>query len=174
MTLIIVEGPDLVGKTTAVEKIAKHFKRGFLIKNLYKPKVACDDSIWAQYWKMISFIKANPDSLIIVDRFYQSQVAYSILRGTDDMYHHESFAIESFLNNHIKDVVYVYLSCSEEDLKKRYAKRGDEHVTLKQILEIQKRYDYIFDICELYKIKANTKEKDWLKKIEVFVDGKCK
>ena len=63
MTVLIIEGPDLSGKSTAIEQIAKYFKNGFLIKNLYKPSVSDDKEIYKQYWRMIHFIESTQEML---------------------------------------------------------------------------------------------------------------
>jgi len=165
MAILIIEGPDLVGKTAAIEKITKHFKRGFLLKNLYKPVVKGDKTIWAQYWRMINMAYTT-EGLFILDRFYQSQIVYSILRGSDDFLHPEAESIEKYLRLK-KDVFYIYLTCNEEELEIRYMKIGDEHVNLEQIKQMQDRYDRYYDEdCKLPKIKIDTRDETWLKQIE--------
>jgi len=162
--ILIIEGPDLSGKSTAIEKISKHFKTGFLLKNLYKPDTKEDDVVIVQYWRMMNMALSFKDSLFIFDRFYQSQQVYSVLRGGGEMGRNELLEIEEFLIPH--DVYYVQLSCPFTELSERYKKRGDEHVSLQQLKKIWRRYDDCYDLCKLKKIKIDTRKEGWIKDIE--------
>ena len=85
MTVLIIEGPDLSGKTTAIEKIAKHFNSGFILKNAMKPKKKEDSTkLYEHYRYLLGMVFDSPESVIILDRFFPSQAVYSYLRGEDE------------------------------------------------------------------------------------------
>lgn len=173
MTILIVEGSDLSGKTTAIEKISKKFKRGILIKNLYKPSVAGDISIYDQYWKIINLIKSysqnNHSALIILDRFYPSQAVYSILRGKDEMLDPGIISLDHHCS-HFYNFIYVYLDTPLRELEYRYGVRGDDYLEFEQLKMIKERYDIFYDLTKMTKIKVNTMESDWLEKLTKFVE----
>jgi len=177
MVLLIIEGPDLSGKTTAIEKIAKHFNSGFVLKNAYKPKEQRDSKIYEQYdnildlienWEENSWTESSNDVLIL-DRFYPSQAVYSILRGYDELQEPRVELLERRLINYEFDVIYVYLDCSIDLLKCRYKERGDEHISIEQLEMLKTRYDLFYEKCKLNKIKIDTMQKDWLEKFESFL-----
>jgi len=166
MTVLIVEGVDLSGKTTAIEQIAKRLNQGFILKNTYKPREPGDSQIYHQYWNIIKLIK-NYDDLVILDRFYPSQAVYSYLRGEDEMYHEEIMHIEDHCkaNNYLL----LYLDTDTTQLRERYNKKGDEHVNFQQILEIKRRYETFVKECGLPTLIINTIYPGWLKEVEEFI-----
>ena len=169
---VIIEGADLSGKTYAIERIAKKFNSGFIIKNAYKPKSAEDSTkIYKQYWDIVDCIKRyNKDALVILDRFFPSQAVYSILREVDEMKHPQI----QFLEQYCKDTnyKYIYLDTPLKVLEERYDKRGDEHIKKEQLLMLKERYDTFFELCTLDKIKINTLDEDWLTQVENFIEEK--
>lgn len=166
MVVLIIEGVDLAGKGTAIEKIAKHFKDGFLIKNLYKPTHSEDPKIYNQYWKILKM--ATWKDTLILDRFFPSQAVYSYLRGKDEM---ESVFIQE-LDNECADLgfIYVWLNTNAEELERRFDLRGDEHIKRDQLADLSERYEIFWNKTNMQKIRINTMEKDWLQKLESFVN----
>ena len=120
MPILIVEGGDLAGKTTAIEKIAKHFNSGFVLKNSFKPRsIEQSKDIYAQYWRLASLIVSLPDdylanNLIILDRFFPSQAVYSFLRGEDEMNHTEIMQLDRYF--HQWGAKLLMLNIGKEDL----------------------------------------------------------
>jgi thymidylate kinase len=169
MKLLIIEGPDLSGKSTAIEKIAKLLNNGFTIKNNYKPKDHNSKKIYYTYRKYLDMIKCEwfEDVFVIFDRFYPSQAVYSILRGTEELYSFEIKLLEKETYN--LGGILIYLDTKEKDLLKRYDHRGDEHVKKEQLLMIKRRYDEFYEMTILPKIKIDTTEKDWLEKLIKFI-----
>lgn len=165
MTTLIIEGADLAGKSTAINKIIKRYKSGFLLKNLYKPENKADVQIYAQYWKIISFVKANADiKLFVLDRFYPSQAVYSILRGEDELYKGEICVLDAYCSD--ADFLYVYLDTPLKDLKERYLERGDEHITIEQLELIRERYESFYEMTKLRKIRVNTTQENWMEQLD--------
>ncbi len=164
---LIIDGPDLSGKTYAIERIAKKYNSGLIIKNAYKPKKKTDSiKIYNQYWKILS-IAENYKQAIILDRFFPSQAVYSILRGEDEMTSSYIILLEVYCKKH--GFKYIYLDTSLEVLKERYDQRGDEHIKKEQLLMLKNRYDKYYEQCTLDKIKINTLDEDWLQQVEKFV-----
>ena len=172
MSIIIVEGCDLSGKSYAIERIGKHFNSGITLKNNFKPKsISHSALLFAQYWKIINFITSydSPDSksIIILDRFYLSQQVYSFLRGREDMQHKEIFAIEKYCKE--QEFKLIYLDTPLKTLQSRYDIRGDEHVSKDLLAKLKSRYDDAFNISILDKMKLDTTKEDWLKDVEEFI-----
>jgi thymidylate kinase len=172
MVVMIVEGVDLSGKTTAIERIAKHYNSGFILKNTYKPKQV-DSLIYEQYWKILDLVKNlgvnyRKDNLIILDRFFPSQAVYSVLRGSDDL----SCAKINILDNYCvrNKMVFVYLDTSLKDLKKRYKERGDEHIKITQLEVLKERYDQFYENTKMIKIKIDTTNKDWFELVKLVLE----
>ena len=53
----------------------------------------------------------------------------------------------------------------------RFLARGDEHIKAEQLDMLKTRYDEFYKQTKLPKIMINTMKKDWLKNLEVFVNG---
>lgn len=164
MSILIVEGPDLSGKTYAISKVAKHFNSGYILKNCYKPKKVEDSSyLYFRYWHILSLVTSveDQDQLIILDRFYPSQMVYSYLRGEDEMYNTELQKIEQACVD--CGAVLLYLDTPLEILELRYKDRGDEHIKIEQLKELKERYDHFIRKTKLTTLRVNTLEKHWLK-----------
>lgn len=169
--IIIIDGVDLSGKTTAIEKIAKHFNSGFTIKNNYKPRKLVDsDRIYFQYWTILKTLRDefSSDRLIILDRFFPSQAVYSILRGKDEMFSKDITALDNFCKN--MDIIYIYLNTPLSVLEERYDKRGDEHITKNQLKELYNRYQIFFKHTQMKKIMIDTRIENWLEEVENFIN----
>jgi len=165
MTVLIIEGPDCGGKTFAIEKISKHFKDGFLIKNLYKPISYPSEKIYLQYWRILGFIKTiKIPTFIILDRFFPSQAVYSYLRGTDEMNSHYIKELDAICAD--KGFIFVLLDTDLTILEKRYDMRGDEHINKEQLKLIKKRYNIFYKQTKMRKIKLDTLKENWIKKLE--------
>jgi len=162
MVIMIVEGPDLSGKSFAIEKIGKHFNSGITIKNNYKPRQKTDSpKIYAQYWKIINLVDAyDEQQLIILDRFFPSQAVYSYMRGEDHMDYQEIIALDKWAKEN--DFIYIYIDTPLEVLEERYYERGDEHIKLTDLRKIKQRYDDFFESTTMMKIRIDTREQNWM------------
>lgn len=172
MSILIVEGPDLSGKTYTVEKIAKHFNSGFILKNSFKPKKENDiQDIYSKYIKLLNlakhYININGDSLIILDRFYPSQAVYSYLRGLDELNSQNILFLDDLcLSEGIK---MIYVDTSLKRLQERYDKRGDEHIDKEKLIKIKERYDEFMKNTNLPLLRLNTLKENWLQSVEEFL-----
>jgi thymidylate kinase len=160
MSVFIIEGPDLAGKTTAIESIAKFYNRGIIIKNSFKPKIAGSSRIYRQYWAILHLV-SKYDDLVILDRFYPSQAVYSILRGLDEMFSENVKDLEEHCVKNLT-ITYIYLDTNLDELETRYKKRGDEHINIEQLKLLKQRYDLFYDSTILPKVKVNTMNENWM------------
>jgi len=173
--ILIIEGSDLSGKTYAIEKIAKHFNSGFVLKNAYKPKEARDSGkIYAQYYSIIDVVDlyrmSRKNDLVILDRFFPSQAVYSYLRGKDEMY--DSCVKKLDDECAASGWKYLYLDTPLKVLNERYDIRGDEHIKKEMLTKLKHRYDEFYQRTVMVKCKINTLEKDWLQQVIKFVEEK--
>lgn len=162
--ILIIEGPDLSGKSTAIEKLGKKFNSGFTLKNNYKPKSE-NSEIYTQYWAILGIVNSylkKRDSVVILDRFFPSQAVYSYFRGKDEMHSDEIIELERFCKD---KVLYVYLDTDLKILQQRFLERGDEHITINDLKKIKERYDSYFNYTIMSKIRINSLEPNWIEKI---------
>ena len=164
--ILIIEGPDLSGKTTAIEKIGKFYNKGFTLKNNFKPKTKENsEQIYKQYWHIINLIVG--EDFVILDRFFPSQAVYSYMRGEDELFHYDISILDSYCSK--ENFVYIFLDTPVAELKRRYIKRGDEHITLGDLRTIRQRYEDFFGFSKMVKYKLDTTESDWLDKLNQFL-----
>ena len=170
--IVIVEGPDLSGKTTAIEKLGKKFNSGFTLKNNFKPRTKEESElIYNHYSEILNLVAAwhmlHPSNLIILDRFYPSQQVYSILRGKDEMKQWELLDIERRCKEF--NVKLIMLDTPLEELKSRHEHRGDDYIKRGQLEILKERYDKAYLQSRLEKMSVNTRNPEWLKQVEVFL-----
>jgi thymidylate kinase len=173
MTVLIIEGPDLSGKSYAIEKIGKSFKRGMIIKNLYKPTKYPDSEIYTQYyriWKLneLLVLMQGKRSFLILDRFFPSQAVYSYMRGQDEMFSDEIKELDKQCAD--DGFILVYLDTPLEKLETRFDERGDEHIKKEDLYALKARYDTFFEISKMHKVRIDTLEEGWLEKLRNFVE----
>jgi len=173
MTTLIIEGPDLAGKTYAIEKIAKHFNSGFVLKNSYRPKgEETTKKIYLHYFRLIIMIDEfkdkyfEKDPLVILDRFYPSQAVYSYLRGEDELTSRNIKVLDGLCKN---DMKLIYLDTDLKLLETRFDALGDEHIKRNNIRKLKERYEEFLKITQLKVLRLDTLKKDWIKEVKEFV-----
>lgn len=149
MTRIIIEAPDLSGKTTIIEGLKNKIPAGVQIKLWTKPKDGSKESldyIYGAYNKMLAATKDKEVNWIF-DRFIYSQMAYSYKREHDDMNADELRLLDIKLE---KDrALYVYVDVPLEILKARLKSRGDEHITEEDLAILKDRYEQIWNTTNI-------------------------
>lgn len=143
MKVIIIEGPDCSGKSTLIKQLTKdkRFRRSMLLKNNYRPTNEKDIyHIQNIYNEILNIINNYSEyDYIILDRYYPSEIVYSVLRGYesfDDKFYSKLDMIVSET-----DCLYVQFDHDFGLLAERLAKRGDEHIKSLNILQlITERY----------------------------------
>ena len=157
---LIIEACDLSGKTYAIERIAKYFNSGFVLKNSYKPRTKEDSlKIYSQYWKILSIINKIA-GVIILDRFFPSQAVYSYKRGVDEFNSESINQLDIFCAD--ENYIYIYLDTPIDVLFNRFDIDGDEYIKKEELRTLKARYDEFWEITKMTKFKINTLEKDWL------------
>ena len=156
--IVIIEGSDLVGKTTFLEKLSKTINNGYIIKNSYKPRsVEESKKIQEQYNHILTILRKaakNDDSnrIILLDRFYPSQMIYSFKRGKDEMnsrfYKRMDERMESIEN---AEVHFIWLFAPLDDLLKRFDNREEDYIQKEELKTIHERYEKFFHNCKLNK-----------------------
>lgn len=142
---IILEGPDLSGKSTLIEALKNKIPSGVQIKLWTKPKDGSQESldyIYGIYNKMFTATK-DKDVNWLFDRYIYSQMAYSYKREHDDMDSDELRLLDIKLE---KDrALFVYVDVPFETLKARLTDRGDEHITESDLTILKERYEQIWE-----------------------------
>jgi len=174
--LVIIEGTDLSGKTTFIERLAKRLNNGFIIKNTYKPRsIEEKDKIKDQYNYLLSLIRRaaktdEEDRFIIMDRFYQSQMCYSYKRGEDDFgdrfytrFENRLIRVENL------EVYYIWINVDVETLETRFMNRGEDYIDMQDLKILNDRYKKYFDRSVLKKIDVVNQDGNIDSKIEDLV-----
>jgi len=169
--IVIIDGTDCAGKTTLLERVSKKLNRGAIIKNTFKPKVSKDhDAIKVQYSQLAAAgrkLVEEAGQLIFLDRFYPSQLVYSVLREDDELHNAWYTGFEVAISDIAK---YVWVYEDKETLAERYKDRGDEHVNLEQIYMLHDRYEEFFERCTLQKIKVKSMDEDAVEQVIAFIE----
>ena len=170
MSRIIIEGVDKSGKSTIIEKMKNQFERGLAIKNMIKPKDASDEETRriTDMYDHILRISSCPEVTYILDRFYQSEIVYSDLRG-NDRFKDANFMeiVEDWEKNIAKDTLFVLLETDPEIVAERFKTCGEDFVKEDQIRMLQARYNKCFEMSKLPKIKLDTTELGIEKSLEL-------
>lgn len=172
MSIIIVEGSDLAGKTYFIERFAKHMNSGITIKNNFKPNNKdSTSSIYKQYDTIMNLARAFSkclDKLVILDRFFPSQAVYSFYRGVCELEDTRGKILENVALG--LGVKIIYLNTPLPVLLERYDKRGDEHIQKEDLKTIHARYETYMHNSKLPVLRLNTLEEGWMEKAEEFVN----
>jgi len=166
--IIIIEGCDGVGKTTLIETMAKKIDGSLIIKNTTKPNDGSPyerKKIKKRYCEILNLIKnCDNNTTVILDRYFPSEVVYSIKRGYDAF---EDDWYKVFEEKLLEEkCIYVYLTRDFSEIKKIFKKRGEEYLKKEEIKTILERYDEFFERTKLRKIKVTLKK-------GVYTYGKC-
>lgn len=131
--ILILEGADLVGKTSIAQEVSKitDIPQTSIWIDLKTPKPAV-----ISVSKTLRLIAQASKLNIIFDRSFMSEYIYGTVLGRDTSYIPE--LIKEWGN--IEDCYLIVISASNEVLKQRYSKRGDAYVSIDKIIEINQQY----------------------------------
>lgn len=135
--LIIVEGPDLAGKTTLVKKLARELSSAQVLH-----RGPPTQHVLLEYEPDIERYSAKADEHIICDRWHIGELIYGpLMRGsaqlTEPMRRHISMLLAS------RGAFTVYITPSDIELKRRYLAQGDDFVNLEQLLTVAQAYRHM-------------------------------
>ena len=103
--ILIVEGPDGVGKTTLINRIRKRFNNNFYM-NL---RVHKNMLLWHTATARMAIKKQMIGKLVLLDRHWPSEQFYSYIRSKGPSYN------PRYLYNKLKDRNAKYIWCIPED-----------------------------------------------------------
>lgn len=155
--LIYVEGLDLSGKSTLLDKIWKIFKDVEILK-IDKTKLPRDSKIesrlriWEEYNKILdkAIQLMEEGKTVFLDRFYFSEIVYwKIKRGYDNT---ETENQKNQIEQRLKEIekkygfLIIFLWDYLEDIEKRRQKVGDDYVNNKLELKkiLKEFYNHIY------------------------------
>ena len=167
--LIILDGMDKTGKSYFSASLLKKLKNSILIKGNMRPfdNSEKEKRKIKKYYESILEIAKLPfyqDKIIIVERFFPSQICYSIKRGSDDF---SDKWFERFEKRILK-LNHLYIQCfAEKDLiLRRFITDKEEYLSQSDIEIIWNRYEKFYDQTKMNKIKISTLNLDWDKLVE--------
>ena len=139
--VIILEGTDLVGKSTLAKELSRELKipqTGIWI-DLNNPKPAVI-SVSKTLKQVIKTLK--PD--IIFDRSFMSEWVYSKVKNREDDY------INSLIKEwcEVDNLLIVILHAEDRVLVKRFENRGDKYFSIEDILMANELYKELHDFVK--------------------------
>lgn len=180
--LIQLEGTDLTGKTTLIDKISKLFKDVIIFKTP-KEMLPREDSkqarekIWNFYIKRAEeayeTLKKNPNQIILLDRFFLSELVYGqVVRKYDSS---DVKSLMTKLINLLQKIDLecwywiIYLTDSTESIWKRFQIHGDDYIKDKKYFhnlkgEYNKRIEWLKNVFNIMEINV-FKDKDYRNRI---------
>lgn len=142
--IIVIEGADLTGKTTLVNKIKEndniiHVTYDSLPGNIKDNNLG--DFIKYVDKQVLNIIFKIKNKTFIFDRFMLSEIVYSEVLNRKSFYTINDIMINNFY--------YIILFCSDSILKKRYEVRKDRHLDINNIIKINETYKklYLGKLC---------------------------
>lgn len=158
---VIIEGVDKSGKSTLIEKLKNEFPRGISLKLMTKPKDSSQketEKLFEMYTTMKDMTN-NKDYVYIFDRYYQSELVYSYLRGKDRLETEEGKIFFDNLEEELKeDTLVVLLEHPAKEVAKRFKKCKEDFVDKSEIEKLQQRYRHVVTNSKLRYIIIDTME----------------
>lgn len=136
--VIIIEGTDLVGKTSLSKLISERLEIPYA---RWWVDLSCSKSSMTSVSKsLVNLIRATKLQ-VIFDRSLISELVYGKILGRDVSYLDELINEWSTLNN----CFVIILVIQKDALRKRYYHRGDGYVSLEQIIHANFSYKLVFN-----------------------------
>lgn len=154
--LVIVEGPDCSGKSYLIERMIKKFP-GYLVKITDRPKdssIQQRNKIIEHYHRVLDFAERNWNDIIILDRFYPSELVYSVKRGYDANDDRRFDVIK----RRVEDLEHLFVFCDpgEAIILERMKQDPDDYVTEDENMLMLGRYRKFFDETQMNKVELDT------------------
>ena len=144
--MIIIEGGDKTGKSTLTDYLLKNIPKAFLLKIGDRPKDGTPvqrAKIKEYYWKVLKIHQREMmDSVLILDRFFYSELAYSYKRGYEASKDPEMKEIQEELENiPYGDIIVIYCNTSDEKIAEKFVTDKEDYAKLEDIKILQDRYN---------------------------------
>lgn len=136
-----LEGPDLMGKTSLADELEKTFLAGGDAVTRMKRGPLKQDPL-TEY--LVPLQDYDTSTIWILDRWHLGELVYGpLMRGASRLSMAQAYYIELVLRSLNAQMVHV--TSTEEVLARRYASRGDDFVSLEQLITVRKHYnDLVF------------------------------
>lgn len=165
--LIIVEGIDKSGKSTLIDYLSKNLNNAFVLKIGSRPKDSSEEErkkIIDMYFKALDFYRLvlqNDDTnpILIMDRFYISELVYAAKRGYDALDKTSMGDDMRLLKEVIEglDAILIYCRVDEDTLKENFAKDKEDYVVPEEITDIVSRYNRYVETLKIPMLPYNYK-----------------
>lgn len=150
--LIIVEGIDKSGKSTLIDYLSKNLNNAFVLKIGSRPKDSSEEErkkIVDMYFKALDFyrlILQNDMSrpILIMDRFYVSELVYAAKRGydaLDDTSMGEDMKLLKEVIEGLDSIILIYCRIDQESLIENFTKDKEDYAKVEDIKMLIERYD---------------------------------
>jgi len=149
MKLMIVDGVDLSGKSSAIDIILKENKtKDIHYKHFPPPPKGFNGNI-REYWEgeiMELFNRPHSDDTVFIcDRGILSSHIYGSFKQDQKYVSFTEliFLIDFCINIFSSLEIYLF-HCSEKELMKRWGDRGEDYLKKHEIIEVQEEYKKLF------------------------------
>jgi thymidylate kinase len=129
--MLIFEGPDCVGKTTACLNILKFLPPRYTYQHLGKLPAEFD-----RYWGYVDLF----GKYVVQDRFHLSELAYAGVNGLKPFDRHNYSLIDSYL--HSRGAFVVLITASRSILHERY-REGEQIFSLEEVYRVNDLFESI-------------------------------
>jgi thymidylate kinase len=174
--LIIIEGVDKTGKTTLTEYLLKKLPKAYMIKYGDRPKDGSyleREKVRLAHWKMLDVYNYSfKDCVLILDRFFPSEIVYSHKRGYDASKDKEYIEMKNLIEK-AGDVIFIHCKTDPEQIAKKFLEDGEDYAKVDEIKQLISRYDEYLGSINSIKIPYDyqkTEFKHVVRKIEYYID----
>jgi hypothetical protein len=145
--IIIFEGPDGAGKSTAIQHlIEEHLAEGNLPETVQVWRAGPfpeGSNPWSEYVLPLSVLYPSKDWLVLIDRWHLGELVYGpLLRGGSRLSLEQRAWIEGYLKT--MGAVMIHLTASVEELTRRLGERGDDLIKAEQLPYLVESYNALF------------------------------
>jgi len=177
--IIVIEGADLVGKTTVINRLASEIQKSIPLK--LEVVIDLDRTCLADIEKAInltaySIMSKDEDKVWLVDRFIISALVYSEFLGRKT-----KLTLKDIQD---RDYSIIILGANDPILEERYLERSDIHFSIEQIKKLNNLFFTFFiknqfNLNNMYYLKNNNQIQlgiiiDFVKNLIVYKNGNRK
>jgi hypothetical protein len=138
--LIIIEGCDLVGKTTLAKHIEKRFQASYKHVGLPVPP--------RRHWDDVVDHLSNDFGATVYDRLCLGSIVYGkLLHDEPNKYPVNEREFGQFLQVvQAENILLIMASANETVIRTRYRQRGDTYLSLENILQAKAGYEQLIQV----------------------------
>ena len=158
---LIIEGVDKSGKSTLIETLKNKFPKAVQLKLMTKPYDSSQEETEKLFevYTTMKEMTDKKDYVYIFDRYFQSELVYSYIRGNDRLANKEGKEFFENLENELeRNTLVVLLEHPAKEVAKRFKKCKEDFVKEEDIEKLQKRYREVVENSKLPYIVLDTVE----------------